>query len=121
MEAIAQTSTQQVLNHHLSAFMEADVQEILKDFTDESELLTPEGALKGLPAIQSFFEEAFKVIPKGSSLDLKQMAIRDDVAFIAWRCESPFVNVPLGTDTFIIREDKIVCQTLSAYMIPKQN
>ena len=48
MEAVAQTKTQEVINHHLSAFLDADLNEIMKDFTEDSELLTPDGALKGL-------------------------------------------------------------------------
>ena len=42
MEAVAQTKTQEVIDHHLSAFLDADLHEIMTDFTEESELLTPE-------------------------------------------------------------------------------
>lgn len=120
MEAAIQTNIQAVLHHHLSAFIEADVNEIIKDFTEESELLTPDGALKGLNAIRSFFEEVFKIIPKGSTLDMKQMIVRDNVAYLAWTCESSFVSIPLGTDSFIMENDKILYQTLAAHIIPKQ-
>lgn len=119
METVTQTKTQEILNHHLSAFMEADVDEILKDFTEESELLTPDGALKGLNAIRSFLEEVFKMVPKGSTLEPKQMIVRDNLAYIAWSGESPFVSIPLGTDSFIIENDKILYQTLAAHIIPK--
>ena len=57
METALQTKTQEILNHHVSAFIETDVNEIMKDFTEESELLTPDGAVKGMNAIRSFFEE----------------------------------------------------------------
>src|SRR4051812_9956720 len=100
MEAANQTKIQEVLQHHLSAFIEADVNEIVKDFAEESELFTPEGALKGLNAIRCFFEESFKIIPKGSTLEMKQMIIRDNIAYVAWSCESSFVSIPLGTDSF---------------------
>ena len=119
METVTQTKTQEVLNHHLSAFMEADVDEVLKDFTEQSELLTPDGALKGLNAIRSFLEEVFKMVPKGSTLETKQMIVRDNLAYITWSGESPFVSIPLGTDSFIIENDKIVYQTLAAHIIPK--
>ena len=119
METVTQTKTQEILNHHLSAFMEADIDEILKDFTEESELLTPDGALKGLNAIRSFLEEVFKMVPKGSTLETKQMIVRDNLAYITWFGESPFVSIPLGTDSFIIENDKIVYQTLAAHIIPK--
>ena len=113
------SKNQEVVNHHLAAFLEADLNEILKDFTEESELLTPDGPLKGLDAIRSFFEEAFKIVPKGSTFELKQMIVRDNVTYLAWTCESSFVSIPIGTDSFIVENDKIIYQTLAAHIIPK--
>jgi hypothetical protein len=119
MEAAIQPKIQEVLQHHLSAFVEADVNEIVKDFTEESEIFTPDGALKGLNAIRSFYEESFKIIPKGSTLEMKQVIVRDNIAYMAWSCESSFVSIPLGTDSFIIENYKILYQTLAAHIIPK--
>ena len=120
METLLQTKTEQILNHHLFAFIETDVNEIMKDFTEASELLTPDGALKGLDAIRSFFEETFKIVPKGSTLEIKQQIIRDNIAYIVWSGESSFVSIPLGADTFIIENDKIAFQVVAAQIIPKQ-
>ena len=120
METLLQTKTEEVLNHHVTAFVEADVNEIMKDYIESSELLTPEGALKGLDAIRSFFEEVFKILPKGSTLELKQQIIRDEMAYIVWSGESSFVSIPFGTDTFILDNDKIMFQNLAAHIIPKQ-
>ena len=119
MEAVSETKTQEVVTHHLSAFGDADVNEILKDFTEDSELLTPEGALKGLNVIRSFYEEVFKIVPKGSAFEMKQMFIRDNIAYIAWTCESSFVTIPIGADSFIVENGKIKYQTLGAHIIPK--
>jgi len=114
------TRTEEILNHHLSAFVETDLDEIMKDYTDRSELLTPQGPVTGLNAIRSWFEEIFKAFPKSSSLDLKQTIIRDNVAYIVWSGESSFVNIPLGVDTFIMENDKILYQNLAAHIVPKQ-
>ena len=120
MSTVLVTKTEEILNHHLSAFIETDVDEIMKDFTRNSELLTPQGPLKGLDAIRSFFEEIFTIVPKGSTLDLKQTTIKDNVAYIVWSAESPFVSIPFGVDTFIMENDKILYQALGAHIIPKQ-
>jgi ketosteroid isomerase-like protein len=119
MSTLLVTRTEEILNHHLSAFVETDVDEIMKDFTGDSELLTPQGPLKGLDAIRSFFEEIFTIVPKGSALDLKQMIIRDNIAYVVWSCESSFVSIPLGNDTFIMEKEKILYQILAAHIIPK--
>jgi hypothetical protein len=120
MEKTLQTNTKEILDHHISAFMEADVEEIIKDFSEQSELLTPQGPLKGLNAIRSFFVEIFKILPKGSTLELKQEFIRNNIAYVAWAADSPLVSVPTGTDTFIIDGEKIIYQTLAGHIIPKQ-
>src|ERR1051325_10725947 len=114
MEAMLQTKTKEILNHHVSAFIETDVDEIMKDYAERSEILTPQGAVTGLTAIRSFFEETFKAVPKGSTLDLKQEIIRDNLAYIVWSGDSPFVSIPVGADTFVLEEDKIIYQTLAA-------
>jgi len=92
----------------------------MKDFMEASELLTPEGPLKGLNAIRSFFEEIFKILPKGSALEMKQSIIRDNIAYIVWTADSSFASIPLGADTFIMENDKILYQILAAQIIQKQ-
>jgi len=120
MNTAVLTRTEEILNHHVSAFVETDLNEIMKDYTDRSELLTPQGPVTGLNAIRSWLEEIFKAFPKGSSLDLKQTIIRDNVAYIVWSGESSFVSIPLGVDTFIMENDKILYQNLPAHIVPKQ-
>jgi len=120
MQTAIQTRTKEILDHHLSAFIETDVEEIIKDFSEQSELLTPQGPLTGLGSIRSFFVEIFKAMTKGSTLELKQRLIRNNVAYVAWSAESSFVSIPTGTDTFIMEGDKIIYQTLAAHIIPKQ-
>ena len=117
METTKKTKTQEILDHHLFAFAEADVNELLKDFTEESELLTSNGGLKGLNEIRSFFEETFKIIPKGSTFEISQRIVRDNVAYVAWTCESSFVSIPLAADTLIIENDKIKFQTMAIHII----
>jgi hypothetical protein len=120
MSTVVLPRTEEILNHHVSAFVETDVDEIMNDYTERSELLTPQGPVSGINAIRSWFEEIFKVFPKGSSLDLKQTITRDNVAYIVWSGESPFVSVPFGVDTFIMENDKIMFQALGAQIVPKQ-
>ncbi len=120
METVSLTKIEEIINHHVAAFVENDMDELMKDYTEASELLTPQGAMKGLNAIHSFFEEVFKILPKGTVLDVKQLLMRDNIAYGCWSAESPFVSVPLGTDTFIVGDEKILFQSLAAHIIPKQ-
>ena len=93
----------------------------MEDYTEDSVLITPDGALTGRAEIQPLFEQFFaNILPPGSTdLELKQQIIRDDVAYILWSASSGTHNIPLGTDTFVIRDGKIVTQTFAGQIEEK--
>lgn len=111
---------QQVLNHHLKAFIENNLDEIMLDYSDESFILLPEGKITGLNAIRSFFETAFLLFPAGNTkLELTQTIIENNLVYITWKADSPVISVPLGCDTFNIQNGIIIWQTAALYIIPK--
>ena len=113
-------TTSDVLSHHLGAFSQGSVEETLKDYTDESVVLHPDGVVKGLPEIKAFFGEIFKIfIPGEYAFEMLRQEIHGDVAYIIWKADTPKLNVPLGTDTFVIRNGKISVQTFAGHMVPK--
>ena len=109
-------STEAVLNHHLESFGAGDVDELLKDYTDESVFISPDGRLTGLDALreayQGFFSGLFK--PGTYEFTMDAMDLEGEVAFIAWHSSNEGAEVTLGTDTLIIREGKIAIQTFAA-------
>ena len=115
-----QVTVQTTLEHHLEAFGKNDLDEIMEDFTEQSEVWTPEGAIVGLEAISSFFSYAFTLFPKESTrLDIKKMIVKGNKAYIVWNAESAKINVPIGTDSFEIEDGKILWQSTAIQMIPK--
>ncbi|HEV7331320.1 MAG TPA: nuclear transport factor 2 family protein [Flavisolibacter sp.] len=117
--ATSETLTSEVLNHHLTAFGGNDLDEILKDYTDESEVLTPDGPLKGLVVIRKFFAEYFATIPTGSAFDMKQLTVTGNAAYIVWTSESQVASIPMGTDTFFLQDGKIRLHTVAAHILRK--
>jgi len=108
-------STEEILNHHLQAFGEGNLEAILADYTEESIVCTTEGLLEGLNGITPFFESFFEEFSKpGASFGMDQQIVRGELAFIAWHAESADQHYDLGTDTFIVRDGKIVAQTFAA-------
>lgn len=112
-----ETVTKDVLINHLTAFGSSNLDEIMKDYTEESEVLTPDGSLKGLAAIRKFFEDFFIAIPAGSTFEMKQLTVTGHVAYIAWSSESAVAKIPMGTDTFFLEGDKIRFHTVADYRI----
>lgn len=68
--------------HHLIAFGDNNLDEILKDYTEESVIMTPNGSIKGLTEIREFFAAFFVIIPTGSSFTMKQKTIFGNIAYI---------------------------------------
>ena len=48
-----------------------------------------------------------------AAMALIRQEIQGEIAYIVWKAE-PFI--PLATDTFLVRDDKIITQTFAAYM-----
>ena len=108
-------STEDVLNHHLGALSEGDVDELMKDYTEESTFILPETSLKGLEAIRNAFADflggLFK--PGTYQFSLDRTEIVGDIAYIVWHSEHEGADITLGTDTFLIKDGKIVVQTFA--------
>lgn len=116
MEITAETTFQ----HHLEALGNNDLDELMKDYTEHSELWTPNGEMVGLEAISSFFSYAFTLLPKGNSnFELKKMTTKGNKVYIIWTADSPVVNVPFATDCFEINDGKITWQTTAFQMVQK--
>jgi ketosteroid isomerase-like protein len=114
------STTQSVFEHHLQCFGTADLDGILGDYSENSALLTHAGAFKGRAAIRSFFEAAFAEFTKpGTTFDAGQSYVEGDCAFIVWSADTPDNRYEVASDTFLIRDGKIVVQTFAAKVTPK--
>jgi ketosteroid isomerase-like protein len=105
-------STEATLKHHLQAFREG-VDAILSDYTDDSVLFTPDGTVRGLESLRTFFDGFIKNSPP-DLLDVFRLLRQDvdgEVAYIVWKAE-PYIK--MATDTFVIRNGKIMVQTFAA-------
>jgi hypothetical protein len=115
-----QMTSESVFQHHLKSLGNNDLNELIKDYTEESEVWTPDGAIVGLKDISSFFSYAFTLFPKDKTkLEIKKMIAKDYKVYIVWTADSPMVNVSFGTDCFEIKEGKIMWQTTAFQMAQK--
>ena len=111
--------TELVLLHHLAAF-EAGVDAILADYADDAVLLTAKGALHGHDQIRPVFQWLLSnVFKPNSPFTMVKQLVEGEIAYIVWSAESERYRVPLATDTYLIRDGKIVTQTFAARLEPK--
>lgn len=115
-EWIMSNDTQTVLDHHLGAFGSGDIEELLSDYTDDSVLITPSATFRGIDELRTAYDNFLEILPPGCDFELVKKEIVDDMAYIIWNAESDKCKVHFATDTFIIRDGKIVQQTVGMLM-----
>jgi ketosteroid isomerase-like protein len=113
-------STSEVLDRHLQSFAERDVDGVLADYSSDAVLFAPGGPLKGPDAIKPLFDSLVSEFAKpGSSFTLQLRAVEGDHAYILWTAETADNWYEFATDTFVVRNGKIVAQSFAAKITPK--
>ena len=112
--------TEETLLKHLQAFGSGDVDAILSDYEDAAVLIMPDGPLRGRAEIRSGFESLLEDLPPGSTtMEVSKQIVEGEIAYIVWSGESEKVKIPFATDTFVVRDGKIVAQTFTPQMEEK--
>jgi ketosteroid isomerase-like protein len=113
-------STKDILANHLRAFDQGDLNGILADYAPDAVFFTKDGMFKGVDAIRPLFEALIAEFGQpGATFDMKQQFVEGDYAYILWTAETADNVYELATDTFVVREGKIVAQSFTANIRPK--
>lgn len=86
----------------------------MKDYNDESVLVTPLQSYRGTKEIRGFFQaflnsatpafwEAFKITSK---------SVEGEIAYLVWEAKPA---IPMATDTFCVKKGKIAVQTFTTF------
>ena len=112
MGAAETSDTAATLKRHIDAVLSGDVEAVLRDFTDDSLIFTPDGVLRGLTAIRKDTEAFFENTPAEmmAVLQIIRQDVEGDVAYLLWKAE-PFVT--LAAETYVVRDSKILAQTFA--------
>jgi ketosteroid isomerase-like protein len=114
------TSTKEIIDHHLSAFAERDLNGILSDYAPGVVFFTQNGPLKGVEAIRPLLQGMIAEFKKpGATFNMKEQFVEGDHAYILWTAETADNVYELGTDTFVVRDGKIVAQSFTGKITPK--
>jgi ketosteroid isomerase-like protein len=101
------------LAHHLQALGDGDVEAILSDYTDDSVVYSPQGPVRGLDQLRAMFAGTVASMPNFlEGFHILRQDCEGEVAYLVWQKDRVF---PLGTDTYLIRDGKILVQTFAAY------
>ncbi|BBY33436.1 polyketide cyclase [Mycolicibacter minnesotensis] len=110
-------SPQEIFDHHLKALLAGDVEELLVDYTDESELITAAGVARGLAGIRAAFSQLSAALAD-AEFAIKSQTHSGDVLLLEWTLDAAGFGVD-GVDTFLFGDDSIRVQTISQQARPK--
>jgi hypothetical protein len=112
VSAATARTTKAVLEHHLGAFAKG-LDELTKDYSASSVILTHDKQYRGLAEIRGFFDGFLKSVKPGfwEAFKINTRAIDADVAYLVWEAK-PYVTI--ATDTLVVRGGKIAVQTFTA-------
>jgi len=111
-EALVDEIPKKVVMRHLNSFLDNNLDAVLSDYTSESVLITQSGTYSGPDEIRTFFIGLLIHFPQQkSNFALDKLVAERDLVYIVWHAKTPSVQVPLGSDTFLIKDGKISRQT----------
>ncbi len=114
------STTREILDHHLTAFFAYDLKGVLSDYGQDIVFFTANGPLHGVDAVRPLFETLIAEFKQpGARFDMKQYVVDGDHGYILWSAETPDNVYELATDTFVVRDGRIVAQSFTATVRPK--
>lgn len=105
--------TRRTLDHHLGAFAQG-LDELLRDYDDNSVLVTPDQTCTGTTEIRAFFKAFIDgADPKfWGAFKILKNTVHGEVAYLVWEAK-PWVA--LATDTFHVQGGRIAVQTFTPF------
>jgi ketosteroid isomerase-like protein len=111
------SATETVVRNHLNALLEQKgVAAIVSDYDADARFITEDRTYRGKQEIHEFFDGFIASLPAGATehFTLRSLRVDRDVAYITWCVPD---DIPLGTDTFVVDDGKIVAQTFAMHAV----
>ena len=115
------SDTEDVLDHHLDAFANQDLEKVMVDYGENSTVVTNLGVFRGLDEIEDLFTELFdEFSQEGAMIEVDDTIIEDEFAYLLWHGDTPDNDYEFCTDTFHIPDDTIQFQTYAGKIEAKE-
>lgn len=111
-DRLAARSPQEVFDDHLALAAEGDwSQDLDRNVADDVVVLTGFGVFEGRDQVRVLAELLDAQLP-GAKFEYTTKVLRGEVAFLEWTADAEGARVRDGADSFVIRDGRIVAQTL---------
>jgi ketosteroid isomerase-like protein len=104
-------TTEAVMQHHEAALLSGNLDELAKDYTEDSVLITPTEMYRGPEAIKAAFAAMMSTLtPEAlSNFKVTKQDIQGEYVYLLWTAAPIF---PSAGDTFHIHNGKIMMQSV---------
>jgi len=108
---MAEGTTQAVMQHHEAALLSGNLDELAKDYTEDSVLITPIETYKGPESIKAAFAALMKMLTPEALANFKvtKQDIQGEYVYLLWTAAPIF---PFAGDTFHVHDGKIMMQSV---------
>src|SRR3954470_7301410 len=108
------------INDHLAKRLAGDIEgDIKTNYADDVVFLTGTGAFHGHDGVRHSAAELNHYVTDKASFDYRHIIIEGDYAFLEWTATAEDRIVGDGADGFVIKEGKIILQTIH-YSVQKK-
>lgn len=110
MATATANATEAVLAQHVQALVSRNLDSVMKDYTDDAVVFSPNGAFKGPANIRAFLTAGLEMLTPEALANLKvfRQEIDGEYAYVLWSADPV---LPFAGDIFRIHDGKIVMQS----------
>ena len=104
-------TSEAVIQHHEAALLSGNLDELAKDYTEDSVLFTPIETYKGKESIKAAFTALMNMLPPEALANFKvtKRDIQGEYVYVLW---TALPTIPSAGDTYHIHNGKILMQSV---------
>jgi len=103
-------TSEEVVEHHLTALGDGDLEAIMADYAADAVLVTSAGVVRGRTSIRAGFAQLLTNLPN-IAWTVKSQASEGEVLLLEWAADAGAAYADDGVDTFVVRDGLIQAQT----------
>ncbi len=104
--------TRKVWEHHINAWDNSDLEDIVSDYSEDSILILNHTVYKGIDQVACVFDSLFEIFADDNNI-IAPETIEGEVMYITWNYTPPNGHAYDGTDSFVVRNGIIEYQTIA--------
>lgn len=115
----ASRSTQEVLDDHLHESQHGSVEaDLERNYDPDLVVLCTNGVFRGHDGLRQLAERLRSELPD-ATFTYRTVIVADAIGFLEWEAISPVGTVRHGADSYVVRDGRIVAQTIHYTIQPR--